>query len=226
VVGEFGPSYFDAPLAPARIRSINPACKIVVSVRNPIERAYSLFIHMASYGEVPADFEKAVNKAPQILDSGHYRVHLERWMRSFPPEQLHFVVLDDIQREPQRVLDELFAFLELSRPPGAQPLPSPVNAARLPSFPALRRLKATVWQALSRRNHYAALRVARGLWRIGPARFERFRPKDQWPRLTLEQKRQLYARYEDDIRFIESTLERTFPDWHVAAGEPVARAQV
>jgi hypothetical protein len=212
-VGEFGPSYFDVAGVPERIRSVNPDCKIVVSVRNPVERAYSLFIHMTSYGEVPLDFERAIKKAPQILTSGRYRAHLERWMGVFPREQTHFVVLDDIKRDPRRVFDALCGFLEVPADACALVADSAVNAARLPQLPRLRRLRSRVWHALARRQQYGALKFASKLWRLGPARFDRARPSEKWPQLTSEQRARLGTYFEEDVRFIESVLGRSLDAW-------------
>jgi hypothetical protein len=218
LVGEFGPSYFDCADAPARISRLNPRCKIIVNVRNPVDRAYSLFIHMASYGEVPTDFASAIERAPGILSTGRYRVHLERWMGTFSREQLHFVVLDDIEREPQRVFDTLCAFLGLPAEAAPRVASGRVNVARLPRSPRLRRFRSMLWQALARNQRHETLRMASKLWRMGPGRLERVRPAEKWPRLTTAQRQQLSNLYEEDIRFLESILGRSFEGWRTESG--------
>ncbi len=51
-VGEVAPSYFNSIEAPERIRQINPNCKIIVTLREPVSRLVSFYLHMKQRGEI------------------------------------------------------------------------------------------------------------------------------------------------------------------------------
>lgn len=48
--GEVAPTYFDVPEVPARTQDISSGCTIFITLRNPVERARSLFLHNLKKG--------------------------------------------------------------------------------------------------------------------------------------------------------------------------------
>ena len=51
-VGEVAPSYFGYPDAPIRIAQLFPDARLIITLRNPIERAWSHFLHLWRKGDV------------------------------------------------------------------------------------------------------------------------------------------------------------------------------
>ncbi|MEQ9486504.1 sulfotransferase family protein [Coleofasciculus sp. F4-SAH-05] len=81
VVGEASPSYIYNPRVPERIYTHFPNCKIIILLRDPIERAYSHYKHMRRIGfEDLATFESAIEKEAErtcgelekIMENGFY----------------------------------------------------------------------------------------------------------------------------------------------------------
>lgn len=81
VVGEASPSYIYNPRVPERIYTHFPNCKIIILLRDPIERAYSHYKHMLRIGfEDLATFEAAIEKEAErtcgelekIMNNGFY----------------------------------------------------------------------------------------------------------------------------------------------------------
>ena len=69
VVGESSPYYLFHPLAPARIAERLPDVKLIVLLRDPVERAYSHYQHMRFEGlERCITFEEALAREPERLD--------------------------------------------------------------------------------------------------------------------------------------------------------------
>ena len=63
-VGEISPSYFHEPAVPARLGEYLPEAKIIVSLRDPVERALSHHRHAVRVGDVVGDdlsFEATVS---------------------------------------------------------------------------------------------------------------------------------------------------------------------
>ncbi|MGF1588757.1 MAG: sulfotransferase domain-containing protein [Pleurocapsa sp.] len=71
ITGEASPGYFYYPPAPQRIAKLIPAVKLIVLLRNPVDRACSLYYynlkHLGDKDEFP--FEEAIRKEPQRLNS-------------------------------------------------------------------------------------------------------------------------------------------------------------
>lgn len=114
-VGEKTAHYFADPEVPARIFEFIPEVKLVVVIRNPVDRAYSHFWY--SRGKLPSGqrflevcYSPAGRKL-RILESGLYYTNLQRFLEFFPKEQIHVVVHDYLLKSPGEELARLFEFL-------------------------------------------------------------------------------------------------------------------
>jgi hypothetical protein len=112
--GEVSPSYFHHPCAPSRVRRYNPDMKILVTLREPLERAISNHRHEVRLGHIEGpdfSFESGLANNPMYLEQSLYAKHLSHWLKYFPKEQLHVVLVDDIRTDPAGVTRELFRFV-------------------------------------------------------------------------------------------------------------------
>ncbi|MEO0686310.1 MAG: sulfotransferase domain-containing protein, partial [Cyanobacteria bacterium J06649_11] len=75
--GEATPAYFCHPDVPARVHAMLPAAKLILLLRNPVERAFSAHqMNLRKGWETEADFEKVVDREFDWLnDSKNYRVN-------------------------------------------------------------------------------------------------------------------------------------------------------
>ena len=122
VKGEFSTSYFTSREAPQRIAEYAPDIKLLVCLRNPIERAFSNHKHEVSLGRIKGEyrnFEKALQKNPMYLHQSLYHIHLSRWLEHFPPENILVVLVDDIEQKADRVVESIYRFLGVD--PSFQP---------------------------------------------------------------------------------------------------------
>jgi hypothetical protein len=194
--GEFGPTYFDAPEAPERIARLNPACRIIVGLRDPVERALSLYKHYWMLGQVRGGVREAVQAMPRLVTSGRYTVHLPRWRQTFASEQLHFIWLDNIASDPQSVLDGLCAFLgeaPMKLPPKGE---QPIGTATVPAHRLVARI--TAWGARQLRargwHHLVETGKALGMRRV-------FRGGRRAPDVTREDHAWLESQLRDEVAF-------------------------
>jgi hypothetical protein len=67
VTGEASPYYLFHPHAPKRVASAIPKVKIIVLLRNPIDRAYSHYHHALKQGNETLSFEDAIGKEEERL---------------------------------------------------------------------------------------------------------------------------------------------------------------
>lgn len=97
--GEISPSYFIHSDAPARAAAYNPDLHILVSLRDPVGRAFSNHLHEVRKGHVTganATFETALDNNPLYLDQSRYADHLARWLDHFPADRVRVMFQEEI----------------------------------------------------------------------------------------------------------------------------------
>jgi hypothetical protein len=132
-LGEISHSYLSSPEAPERIAALNPRMRLLVCLREPVDRAFSDYLDLVKNGLCDVPFEEALGLFPRLLDRGRYATHLARYNAVFPREQLLVQLFDDLKADPQRYADEVFGFLGLTRlelPPADLKSRMPAGAPR------------------------------------------------------------------------------------------------
>jgi hypothetical protein len=107
--GEFTPNYFwtsDDPREieesgcteniPALVAKHYPDIRLVVSLRDPVDRAVSAYYHHLRAGRVsPKESILAAKDRFGIVSMGFYEVHLRRWREHFPADQLLVLLYEE-----------------------------------------------------------------------------------------------------------------------------------
>lgn len=122
-VGEATPTYLYADRAPAAIARHVPGARVVASLRQPVDRAFShLTVSSRGHAVTGADLraalaEEAANEPTMLVDDhdllrpGFYARHLHRWRDALRPEQMHVVRQEHLDASPDEVLAGIFSFL-------------------------------------------------------------------------------------------------------------------
>lgn len=115
VKGEISTSYLSGDNVPERIYSLFPDVKIVVSLRDPVERTLSHIRHLQSKGKLSANVsvQQAVKQKPEAIENSLYGKYLKRFFATFSRDQIHIVLFSEIQKNPQDVVANLYQFLEV-----------------------------------------------------------------------------------------------------------------
>ncbi|MBV9382655.1 MAG: sulfotransferase, partial [Streptosporangiaceae bacterium] len=121
--GESTPLYLYDPAAMRRIRTLIPAAKLIVIVRDPVERAHSNWTHLWSAGLEPVgDFVRACAEEDRRIAAGwasfwHY-TRLGRYGEQlgyayslFPRERILVLRYRKLVDQPTETLDRICAFL-------------------------------------------------------------------------------------------------------------------
>lgn len=112
VVGEVCPDYLVSEAAPGRIReTLGPDVRMMVCLREPVDRAFSSFLYARKHGLGPDTFAAAIDQTPEILDEGRYGTQLRRYLRHFDADRLHLTLFDDLGSDPQAYLDGITDWL-------------------------------------------------------------------------------------------------------------------
>lgn len=137
--GEATPYYFCHPLAASRIKTELPDVRLVLMLRNPVDRARSQYnMACTEYGVESLSFEDALELEPvrlrgeyerlahdphyfsfahlfySYLHRGHYAFHLRAWLEHFPLSQIHIVNTEEFLRQPQCCYSSVLKFLGLA----------------------------------------------------------------------------------------------------------------
>ncbi len=116
---EKSPSYMADPKAAGRIKSYDPLMKIIVCLRNPIERAFSRYndILIDEPDRINVGFDEIVQnglKNPDhFIRNGLYAEQLRPFLQNFPREQVFVLVQERLEARGSHEFDLLLAFLGL-----------------------------------------------------------------------------------------------------------------
>jgi hypothetical protein len=130
---EVAPTYFESPEVPVRVLETLGPIPIVVTLREPASRAFSLFQHMRRYGMTACnEFRDAVNKHPSILAGSRYAQCLLRWHQSLGKDRVKVMWMEELNRDPSAFADACDQALGLTPRNHEHPLPDRVNEATVP----------------------------------------------------------------------------------------------
>lgn len=122
-IGEASPWYLYSPEAPSRIRRYIPEAKLIVVLRNPVDRAYSAFSQFVRDGREPLnDFTRALQAEEERIRNnwkwiwhykkmGFYYGQLKRYYGTFEQEQIRVYLYEELNNNPTGVLQDVFRYL-------------------------------------------------------------------------------------------------------------------
>jgi LPS sulfotransferase NodH len=113
---EIAPTYFHSDEARDRIRKHIPDCRILCTLRDPVERLYSLYKLMLEYGVTNLSFEQAVEQHSFMMLSSQYEYNISRWVEKFGRHNVTVFLFDDLQRDPVRYLQTICRHLGVETP--------------------------------------------------------------------------------------------------------------
>ena len=117
-LGEATPAYLFFPDIPRRIYQHYPKIKLIVSLRNPPDRAYSHFWNLKAKAK-PGDpnysisFEKKLQATPRLIEEGFYYDMLKRYFDVFPSENILVVFYEEILSDPVGMINRICRFLDV-----------------------------------------------------------------------------------------------------------------
>lgn len=228
VVGEKSADYLAHDHSAARIAKILPDAHIIAQLRNPVDRAYSDYCMYFRRGSVNADLGLHLDprRAPRsrFLEGGLYARHLTRLMDCHPGVKLKVLLYEDIQEDPETVIDEVCRHIGIETHIAPDAVSGRQNDSRSPMLPlALRRALAPARPWLDPMRSNPLLARMRSLM-ARPVRY---------PPLTSELRSILQDYYAKDVEALELLLDRDMSHWACrkpmigrAAGEQPALSEV
>lgn len=116
IVGEVCPDYLAAPQCAERVaETLGTDIRLMVTLREPAERAYSSFLYLSKHGLAGPTFRETVNDSPELIDEGRYASQLSSFVRVFGADNIHVALFDDLQQDPQSFYDGVTDWLGIER---------------------------------------------------------------------------------------------------------------
>ena len=212
-VGEASPSYLCDADAAKHIKSAIPNAKIIISLRNPVQRAYSAYLMFYNKGFTSLPFREALEEDQartekgwgasfEYIEHGLYADQVERYLNAFGRSNVMIILFEDLIRDTAMVMQEVARFLGI----GPEGFPeSTFERAHNPyeeSRGAFSRtlLRSRPIRVFSKRWVPLSLRAA--------VRNHLLFTKGEKPKLDDEVRRLLGKRFAPDLQRLEQLLER------------------
>lgn len=139
ITGESSPYYIFHPLVPSRVKSLVPNVKLILLLRNPVDRAISHYYHEVSMGIETLSLDDAIRSEEKrmegqydivmngqysfnhqhfsYLSRGIYVDQIKRWLDTFPKERFKIIKSEDFFSTPSKIMSEISDFLGMENYP-------------------------------------------------------------------------------------------------------------
>ena len=133
-IGEASPNYLRSPIAPHKIKSELADSKLIVCLRNPADRLYSLYQMNYRNGSTTLPFDQRVFEENSVWIKGNFYWHdLRNYFDIFPRTQIKVILFEDLIANPISITQNLYRFLEVDDT--FSPQISVHNAGGMPKSP-------------------------------------------------------------------------------------------
>jgi hypothetical protein len=204
-IGEISHDYLFSGEACQRIKRDLPSVKLIVCLREPVQRAFSAYLYMVKQGRVACDFDAAIQRVDELIDHGLYAQHLEKYLNVFGRNRIHVAIFDDLVDDPQRFFDRVCVFLGIERMILSPDLCNNVLAAAKPRSFVVARLARTIgWKMrqMGMPNLVTKVKKARLINRI---LYSRYRTEDK-PKISIWARNYLMGVFGADVRRLDQRL--------------------
>lgn len=220
VIGEKSADYLAHPEAAARMAAFVPDARLIVQLRNPIERAYSDYCMLYRRGTVrerPAAYfslKRSGAECERFLTGGLYADHLRRFCDRYAREQLLVLFVEEITATPTPVFNRILSHIGL--PADATNVSTErENDSAAPLLPlGLRSALKPLKNAVKPLRGNKVFEAVRGV----------FAREVAYPPLDDEARAYLQAYYQADIAALETLTGRDLSQWRSGSASADAAA--
>lgn len=212
-VVEVDRTLFSHPEAPKRVyETLGLDVTIICTLRDPIKRSISHYLHAKHYGWTNKSLEEAIYELPSIIDESRYTKHLNRWISVFGSKRVHIVFQEDLAQDPDAFVSKLCEIMRIPFIAIPSRLMTRVNKAMAPRYLPLVRLGYRAVRPLRSRQLYWLIKFFKnlGLSRVlySPLSQKDFSSKEAQQILVKELQGEVQALKQllgRDVPFVEET---------------------
>lgn len=188
------------------IYEYNPEAKIIYSVRDPVERAVSLFTYYHGGRTSDTQLTETIEHNIEYLCAGMYYRQIAPYIEQFGWENVHIVVFEDMVARPTEVIQQAAGFLGTDEVP-AEIHDDETNASEENYAPS-----NSVSQFLYQLYGHSGIHryIPDSLIEVGK---QHVLQTSQKPDPSASLKMKLTEFFEEDIRGVEKLLDRNLQHW-------------
>jgi hypothetical protein len=214
VVGESSPVYLYCPHSALEIKNRFPNSKLIISLRKPIEIAYSEYFSLKFMGfDQNRSFDELLDSSEEqltrnefhidsLLEAGFYSKHIKRFQKIFSKNQIKITIFEEYVKNTVPTINSILSFLGIKESitfdatsKGAYKVPRNFASQKLMNNSTFRKAAKFVIPTVTRQK-------------IG----ERFLVKESSrPPLKQNQRKRLTQIYQDDVENLSELLGRNLP---------------
>lgn len=153
IICEASTSYLYSSEAAKNIFNFNPDSKILIILRNPVERTFSHYLMAVKYGFTSLNFRQAIEKdlathrkgwgqSELFIELSLYYKQIKRYFDIFPKNQIKIILFDDLIKHQEKTIKEVYNFLSINKQYYTNL--DKKNAAEIPKFPKTNKLLTDV----------------------------------------------------------------------------------
>ena len=216
-IGEASPMYLYSEKAVNEIKATLPDAKLIVILRNPVDRAFSSYTHLLREGFETLPFEESLTQEEQRIrdrwaplwyykDKGFYGQQMQRYYDAFPKEQIKVYLFEDLCQNPLAVVQDIFSYIGVDT--NFEPDMAKKNVSGVPKNVALQRL-------LTRKNPIKSVgkMLLPKQFRKNLSNSIQTKNLGEKPKLSPEMRAQLLELYREDILLLQGLIERDLSAW-------------
>ena len=209
IFGDSSVSYLFYPEVPKRIKEYNSQSKIIIMLRNPIDRAFSHYLMDFRLGFVSSRFEDVFKKKEglqfqQYFLLGNYYLQVKRYIDEFRKENVHIIWYSDFQKDSVKEIQKVFKFIDVDSDYKVN-----VKTIYNKSFMPRNNIVKIIYSLVFLRKfllfffHPILVRFIKSILFI----------RDNQPRIARKTRKMLIEYYQDDIASLENLLSINLSEW-------------
>jgi len=124
IIGEASPSYLSDPDAAKLIHRVNPDARIIISLRDPVERTFSYYLMFIRLGLMKDSFHdelqrslklvRVFNKRSLRLETGLYAEDIQRYLDIFGQEKVKIIIFEEFIKDTKSTMMEILSFFNVN----------------------------------------------------------------------------------------------------------------
>jgi hypothetical protein len=209
IFGESSVSYLFYPEVPKRIKEYNTEAKIIIMLRNPVDRAFSHYLMDFRLGLLSDRFEDVFNKKEglkfqQYFLLGNYYSQVKRYFDEFSKENVHIIWYSDFKKDAEKEVQKVFNFISVDFNYKVN-FENVHNSFSMPKNKIIRKIYSIVWL----RKLLSFLFPSTIVKFIKAMLFK----KENKPRITTKNRKIFTEYYLDEICKLEALLSINLSEW-------------
>jgi hypothetical protein len=194
-----------------RIARHAPNARMMVSLRNPYERAWSSYWNNIRTGTHKGPLSAAIQDLPQLLEDTRYSDGVVSYLNRFSPETLHVALYDDLGEDPQAFVRKIYEFAGVDAAFVPDQLLEPINVGRQHSWmdETLNRTQHMVKHLGLTRKHLLKMR----LWPVVEKTYGWLGRRHPVPPMTEQDIAILDSHLRPEILRLQDILHRDLSRW-------------